>query len=95
MLKNPKEQRVLMLKVLKHKESLVCNILLLQKNIVNSLVLLMLKITFSVLGASREWTKAEISKAYRKLAGKNHPDRFIDKEEKQKAEKNFLLIAAA
>lgn len=44
--------------------------------------------------ANRTATKSEISKAYRKLARKWHPDSY-DGEDKEKAEKMFLDIAAA
>ncbi len=50
---------------------------------------------FLVLGVARESTRPEISKAYRKLAGKWHPDRFMNKEDKEDAEKKFLQIASA
>ena len=50
---------------------------------------------FTVLGVTRESPRAEISKSYRKLAGKWHPDRFQKREEKEEAEKTFLKIAAA
>ena len=49
----------------------------------------------TVLGVTRESPRAEISKSYRKLAGKWHPDRFQKREEKEEAEKTFLKIAAA
>lgn len=39
--------------------------------------------------------KPEILKKFRKLAAKWHPDRFSDPEEKKKAEKKFIDIAAA
>lgn len=42
----------------------------------------------------RSATKGEINKAYRKLARKWHPDSY-DGENKEKAEKMFLDIAAA
>ena len=48
-----------------------------------------------MLGVTRESPRAEISKSYRKLAGRWHPDRFQKKEEKEEAEKTFLKIAAA
>ena len=51
--------------------------------------------SFAVLGVNRESPRAEISKAYRKLAGRWHPDRFQKREEKEEAEKTFLKIAAA
>jgi len=50
---------------------------------------------YDVLGMTRDSQKSEISKAYRKLAGKWHPDRFRSQEEKESAEKKFLQIAAA
>lgn len=50
---------------------------------------------YDVLGVTRESPRADISKSYRKLAGKWHPDRFRKKEEKEEAEKTFLKIAAA
>ena len=49
----------------------------------------------AVLGVTRESPRSEISKSYRKLAGKWHPDRFQKREEKEEAEKTFLKIAAA
>ncbi len=50
---------------------------------------------FLVLGVARESSRQEISKAYRKMAGKSHPDRFLNKDDKVEAEKKFLQIAAA
>ncbi|XP_040580232.1 dnaJ homolog subfamily C member 25 homolog [Lepeophtheirus salmonis] len=50
---------------------------------------------YDVLGMSRESSKSDISKAYRKLAGKWHPDRFRTTEDKEVAEKNFMVIAGA
>ncbi len=44
---------------------------------------------------TRDSSKSEISKSYRKLAGKWHPDRFKTKEDKEDAEKKFMQIAAA
>merc|ERR1719357_1677382 len=41
-----------------------------------------------------EWPEGQISKAYRKLAGKWHPDRFRTPEEKKDAELMFMRIAA-
>eukprot|EP00096_Caligus_rogercresseyi_P009086 TRINITY_DN3020_c0_g1_i1.p1 TRINITY_DN3020_c0_g1~~TRINITY_DN3020_c0_g1_i1.p1 ORF type:complete len:331 (+),score=98.32 TRINITY_DN3020_c0_g1_i1:93-1085(+) len=50
---------------------------------------------YDVLGMTRESSKTEISKSYRRLAGKWHPDRFRSPEEKAEAEATFLKIAAA
>lgn len=49
---------------------------------------------YKILGVRRTANKKEISKAYRSLAQKWHPDHF-DGEEKKKAEKMFIDIAAA
>lgn len=45
--------------------------------------------------SDRNARKQEIIKAYRKLAMQWHPDNFQDEEEKKKAEKKFIDIAAA
>ena len=50
---------------------------------------------YKILGVKRNARKKEINKAYRKLAQKWHPDNFQDEEEKKKAEKKFMDIAAA
>merc|ERR1711935_263377 len=50
---------------------------------------------YKILGVRRNAGKKEINKAYRKLAQKWHPDNFQDEEEKKKAEKKFMDIAAA
>jgi len=50
---------------------------------------------YDLLGVSRESDRKEISKAYRKLAQKWHPDMFRSQEEKDIAEKKFMLIATA
>lgn len=50
---------------------------------------------YKILGVKRNARKKDIIKAYRKLAQKWHPDNFQDEEEKKKAEKKFMDIAAA
>lgn len=50
---------------------------------------------YKILGVRRNANKREISKAYRKLAQKWHPDNFQDEEEKKKAQEKFIDIAAA
>lgn len=50
---------------------------------------------YKILGVKRTAGKREITKAYRKLAQKWHPDNYQDAEEKKKAEKKFMDIAAA
>ena len=50
---------------------------------------------YQLLGVSRDSDKKEISKAYRKLAKKWHPDMFRTLEEKEVAEKKFMKIATA
>ncbi|XP_007441083.3 dnaJ homolog subfamily C member 3, partial [Python bivittatus] len=50
---------------------------------------------YKILGVKRNARKQEIIKAYRKLAMQWHPDNFQDEEEKKKAEKKFIDIAAA
>uniref|UniRef100_A0A8R1E344 J domain-containing protein n=1 Tax=Caenorhabditis japonica TaxID=281687 RepID=A0A8R1E344_CAEJA len=50
---------------------------------------------YKILGVKRNANKREITKAYRKLAQKWHPDNFSDDDEKKKAEKKFIDIAAA
>ncbi|XP_076043654.1 dnaJ homolog subfamily C member P58IPK [Oratosquilla oratoria] len=49
---------------------------------------------YKILGVKRTASKKEITKAYRQLAQKWHPDHY-DGSEKQKAEKMFIDIAAA
>lgn len=44
---------------------------------------------------SRDSPKSDLAKAYRKLAGKWHPDRFKEQEKKEEAEKTFMTIATA
>uniref|UniRef100_A0A8B9EQD6 DnaJ homolog subfamily C member 3 n=2 Tax=Anser cygnoides TaxID=8845 RepID=A0A8B9EQD6_ANSCY len=50
---------------------------------------------YKILGVKRNARKQEIIKAYRKLASQWHPDNFQSEEEKKKAEKKFIDIAAA
>ena len=50
---------------------------------------------YKILGLKRNCNKRDVSKAYRKLAQKWHPDNFQDEDEKKKAEKKFMDIAAA
>uniref|UniRef100_A0A915AJB2 J domain-containing protein n=3 Tax=Parascaris univalens TaxID=6257 RepID=A0A915AJB2_PARUN len=50
---------------------------------------------YKILGVRRNANKREIMKAYRKLAQQWHPDNFSDEEEKKRAEKKFIDIAAA
>ncbi|KAA0199689.1 DnaJ-like protein subfamily C member [Hyalella azteca] len=49
---------------------------------------------YKILGVKRTATKREITKAYRQMAQKWHPDHF-DGDEKEMAEKKFIDIAAA
>ncbi len=48
-----------------------------------------------MLGVTRDSSKFEIGKSYRKLAGKFHPDRFKTAEDKEEAEKKFMQVASA
>ena len=50
---------------------------------------------YKILGVKRGASKREVTKAYRKLAQKWHPDNFKEEDEKKKAEKKFMDIAAA
>lgn len=50
---------------------------------------------YKILGVPRTASKREITKAYRKAAQKWHPDNFPESEEKKRAEKKFIDIAAA
>ena len=49
----------------------------------------------SVLGLKRDSPKTDVKASYRKLAGKWHPDKFRDPEEKAAAEEKFRQIASA
>lgn len=49
---------------------------------------------YKILGVSRNANKKDIMRAYRKAASKWHPDQFQG-DEKAKAEKKFIDIAAA
>jgi len=50
---------------------------------------------YKILGVKRNANKQQITKAYRKLAQKWHPDNFPDPTERKAAEKKFIDIAAA
>jgi DnaJ family protein C protein 3 len=50
---------------------------------------------YKILNVPRTAKKQQIIKAYRKAAQKWHPDNFPDEEEKKRAEKKFIDIAAA
>lgn len=50
---------------------------------------------FIVLGVTRETPKQEISRSYRQLAKKYHPDRYRDEVEKAEASEHFKDIATA
>ncbi|XP_031780298.1 dnaJ homolog subfamily C member 3 [Nasonia vitripennis] len=50
---------------------------------------------YKILGVPRTAKKQQIVKAYRKAAQKWHPDNFPDEEEKKRAQKKFIDIAAA
>lgn len=50
---------------------------------------------YKILGVSRRATEKEIKKAYREKALEWHPDKHSGEEEKEKAEKQFQLIAEA
>lgn len=50
---------------------------------------------YNVLGVTREATKSEISKNYRQLAKKYHPDKHRGEQEKKEAEEKFKEIATA
>lgn len=50
---------------------------------------------YKILGLKRNASKRDITKAYRKMAQKWHPDNFNDEAEKKRAEAKFIDIAAA
>jgi len=50
---------------------------------------------YEVLGLQRDSPKSDVKASYRKLAGKWHPDRFREKEDKDTAEEKFRQIASA
>jgi DnaJ family protein C protein 3 len=54
-----------------------------------------LKDYYKILGVSRKATPKEIKKAYREQALQWHPDKHSGEEDKEKAEKQFQLVAEA
>ncbi|MGM9642483.1 MAG: DnaJ domain-containing protein [Eubacteriales bacterium] len=50
---------------------------------------------FSILGVDRNASEDEIKKAYRKLARENHPDKFTDPAERDRASEKMKEINAA
>jgi len=50
---------------------------------------------YDILNVTRDTPKAEISKSYRKLAAKFHPDRHKSEEGKKEAEEKFRAVAVA
>jgi curved DNA-binding protein CbpA len=50
---------------------------------------------YTVLGVNKNATKEEIRKAYLSLAKQYHPDKFTDKDEAQKTQEQFAVIAIA
>lgn len=54
-----------------------------------------MEIILTVLDVHRVSTKSEISKAYRIMARKYHPDMHKTEEEKEKAAEKFRIIANA
>lgn len=50
---------------------------------------------FPVLKVSPSASKAEIKRAFRSIASKYHPDRFLDQDEKEAASQKFLKLQRA
>ena len=50
---------------------------------------------FSILGVTRDTSEDDIKKAYRRLARENHPDKFTDPAERERAEEKMKEINAA